>query len=42
VTGTPTVLLGNMPALDNTHKLMCMWGGVISVVNPGQITEQIP
>jgi len=42
VTGTPTVLLGNMPALDNTHTLMCTWGGVISVVNPGQMTEQIP
>ncbi len=42
ITGTPTVLLGNMPALDNTHTLMCMWGGVISVVNPGQVTEQIP
>jgi len=42
VTGTPTVLLGNMPALDNTHMLMCTWGGVISVVNPGQMTEQIP
>ena len=42
ITGTPTVLLGNMPALDNTHTLMCTWGGVISVVNPGQVTEQIP
>jgi len=42
VSGTPNVLLGNMPALDNTHKLMCAWGGVISVVNPGQATEQIP
>ena len=42
VTGTPTVLLGNIPALDNTHTLMCMWGGVISVVYPGQVTEQIP
>ncbi|HMU64690.1 MAG: DUF4280 domain-containing protein [Nitrosomonas sp.] len=42
ITGTPTVLLGNMPALDNTHTLMCMWGGVISIVNPGQVTEQIP
>jgi hypothetical protein len=40
--GAPTVLLGNMPALDNTSKLMCTWLGVISVVNPGQFTEQIP
>jgi hypothetical protein len=42
IPGAPTVLLGNMPALDNTHQLMCMWGGVITVVNPGQMTEQIP
>lgn len=40
--GAPTVLLGNMPALDNTSKLMCMWAGVIQVVAPGQFTEQIP
>ena len=42
ITGTPTVMLGNMPALDNTHTVMCAWGGVISVVSPGQVTEQIP
>lgn len=42
ITGTPNVLLGNMPALDNTHTCMCMWGGVITVVAPGQFTEQIP
>ena len=40
--GAPTVLLGNMPALDNTSKLMCTWAGIISVVYPGQVTEQIP
>lgn len=42
VPGAPTVLLGNFPALDNTSKLMCTWLGVISVVYPGQVTEQIP
>ena len=42
VPGAPTVLLGNMPALNNTSTLMCIWLGVISVVNPGQFTEQIP
>jgi hypothetical protein len=42
VPGAPTVLLGNMPALDNTSKLMCTWGGVIQIVYPGQVTEQIP
>ena len=40
--GAPTVLLANMPALDDTSKLMCTWAGVISVVYPGQVTEQIP
>ncbi|KFE65398.1 DUF4280 domain-containing protein [Hyalangium minutum] len=34
--GVPTVLIGNMPAVDNTCKLMCTWGGVIQVINPGQ------
>jgi len=40
--GAPTVLLGNMPALNNTAKLLCNWGGIIQIVNPGQFTEQIP
>jgi|SRR5579871_1136614 len=42
VPGAPTVLLGNMPALDNNCKLMCTWGGVIQIVNPGQTTVMIP
>jgi hypothetical protein len=41
-TGAPTVLLGNMPALNNMSKLMCNWGGVIQILNPGQFTEQVP
>ena len=42
VPGPPTVLLGNMPALDDTSKLMCMWAGIISITFPGQVTQQIP
>ncbi len=42
VPGAPTVLLGNAPALNNTCKLMCVWGGVISVTNPGQTSHLIP
>jgi Domain of unknown function (DUF4280) len=40
--GSPTVLLGNMPALNNTSKLTCIWGGVIQIASPGQTTVMIP
>ena len=40
--GSPTVLVKNLPALNESSKLMCTWAGVISVTNPGQTTEQIP
>lgn len=36
--GNPTVLIGGKPALNNSCKLMCSWGGVIQIVNPGQGT----
>lgn len=42
VPGAPTVMLGNMPVLNNTSKLMCAYGGVISVNMPGQMTEMTP
>lgn len=42
IPGTPTVMLGNMPCVDNACTCMCMWAGVITVTNPGQVTEQIP
>ena len=40
--GSPTVLIGNMPALNSDSKLMCAYGGVIQIVNPGQTTVMIP
>ncbi len=40
--GSPTVLLGNFPALNNSSKLMCMWGGVIQINTPGQTTINVP
>jgi hypothetical protein len=42
VPGAPTVLLGNQPTLDNLSKLMCIWGGVISFVTPGEVTVMVP
>ncbi|HVF68447.1 MAG TPA: DUF4280 domain-containing protein [Pyrinomonadaceae bacterium] len=42
VVGAPTVLIGNMPALNNSSKLMCAWGGVIQVVVPGQTKMMVP
>src|ERR1700751_6031978 len=42
VPGAPTVLLGNMPTLDNTSQLMCIWGGVITFTYPGEVTVEVP
>ena len=42
VPGSPTVLIANMPALNNTSKLMCAYAGVIQITNPGQTTVMIP
>jgi hypothetical protein len=42
VPGVPTVLIANIPALDDTCKLMCAWGGVIALSFAGQVTHQIP
>jgi hypothetical protein len=42
VPGAPTVLLGNMPALNDASKLMCNWGGVIEISVPGQFTHTVP
>jgi len=42
VPGSLTVLLDNMPALNKSSILPCMWGGVISIQVEGQVTHQIP
>src|SRR3984885_12023205 len=42
VPGAPNVVLGNMPTLDNTSELMCIWGGVITFVTPGEFTVMVP
>jgi hypothetical protein len=38
VPGEVTILLANAPALDNMSKLMCVWGGVIQFITPGEFT----
>jgi hypothetical protein len=40
--GSPTVMIGGMPALNSDSKLLCMWGGVIQINVPGQMTVMVP
>lgn len=40
--GAPMVLIAHQPALNNSSKAMCNWGGVISVSYAGQVTHKIP
>jgi len=42
VPGAPTVLLAGSPTLDNQCTLMCMWAGMIQIVNPGELTVSVP
>ena len=42
IPGVPTVLIANIPALNDTSICMCMWGGVIQINFAGQVTVQIP
>jgi hypothetical protein len=36
------VLVKNQPALNNTSKCFCTWGGVISINSAGQFTVSVP
>jgi len=40
--GSATVMIKNKPTLNSSSTLMCTWGGVISVTNPGQMTVKVP
>jgi hypothetical protein len=40
--GSPTVMIGNQPALNDLSKLTCQYGGVIIITNPGQTSVQVP
>lgn len=40
--GSTTVMIANKPALNNSSKAICNWGGVIQILNPGTTTVQVP
>ncbi len=42
VTGAPTVLIGNMPALNDASTLLCTWAGVIQILFAGQVQTMVP
>lgn len=39
--GSPTVLVGGIPALTQPSKCLCTWGGLISILAAGQQGTQI-
>lgn len=39
--GNPMVLIGGLPALTSDAKLICAWGGAISVTMPGQFVTLV-
>ncbi len=41
IPGSPTVLIGGKPALNNSCKLMCTYGGVITNNSPGTTNIQV-
>lgn len=40
--GASTVLIGNMPALNNTSTCNCLWGGAITFTTAGQFQTSLP
>lgn len=40
--GSPTVIVGGKPALNNSSKCICSYGGVISINMTPAVTIQIP
>jgi hypothetical protein len=42
IVGSPTVLVGGMPALSASTRLACAFGGLIQMSFAGQATVQIP
>jgi len=42
VPGSLNVLVGKLPALNHSSKLICNWGGIISITLPGQFRTLVP
>ena len=42
IPGSATVMIANVPALNNSCKCMCSFAGVISIVNPGCTDVMVP
>ncbi len=40
--GSPTVMVGGQPALNNTCTCQCTWAGTITIDEPGQPSIQVP
>lgn len=40
--GSPTVMIGGKPAVNQTCKCMCAYAGVIQILNPGQTKAMVP
>lgn len=40
--GATTVLIGGVPALNNSSTLSCMWAGTISFLDAGQVAVTVP
>jgi hypothetical protein len=40
--GAVTLHIAGQPALDNISSCNCMWGGIVMVTFPGQVTTSIP
>lgn len=41
ISGVPKVTNGSMPILDSTSKLMCVYGGSISISSAGQFVVSV-
>ena len=40
--GSPTVMCGNIPVVNEQSQCMCAYAGVIKILVPGQFTVQVP